>query len=238
VRVLVIVPTYNEAENIAALIREVRNLDIDPEILIIDDNSPDGTANIVKTIIMERDPKVHLIERPKKMGLGSAYITGFKWALDRKFDVVVEMDADFSHDPKDIKRLVENLENCDVVIGSRYVKGVSVVNWPISRLLLSYFANLYARVITGVKIRDLTSGVKAIKTECLRLINLDGIKSDGYAFQIELHFNLWFKGFKVCEIPIIFVERRAGKSKLNKGIIWEAFWMVLRLGLRRMFKRV
>jgi dolichol-phosphate mannosyltransferase len=237
VRVLVIVPTYNEAENIAALIREVRNLDIDPEILIIDDNSPDGTANIVKTI-MERDPKVHLIERPKKMGLGSAYITGFKWALDRKFDVVVEMDADFSHDPKDIKRLVENLENCDAVIGSRYVKGVSVVNWPISRLLLSYFANLYARVITGVKIRDLTSGFKAIKTECLRVINLDGIKSDGYAFQIEIHFNLWFKGFKVCEIPIIFVERRAGKSKLNKGIIWEAFWMVLRLGLRRMFKRV
>jgi len=237
VRVLVIVPTYNEAENIAALIREVRNLDIDPEILIIDDNSPDGTANIVKTI-MERDPKVHLIERPKKMGLGSAYITGFKWALDRKFDVVVEMDADFSHDPKDIKRLVENLENCDAVIGSRYVKGVSVVNWPISRLLLSYFANLYARVITGVKIRDLTSGFKAIKTECLRVINLDEIKSDGYAFQIELHFNLWFKGFKVCEIPIIFVERRAGKSKLNKGIIWEAFWMVLRLGLRRMFKRV
>jgi dolichol-phosphate mannosyltransferase len=237
VRVLVIVPTYNEAENIAALIREVRNLDIDPEILIIDDNSPDGTANIVKTI-MERDPKVHLIERPKKMGLGSAYITGFKWALDRKFDVVVEMDADFSHDPKDIKRLVENLENCDAVIGSRYVKGVSVVNWPISRLILSYFANLYARVITGVKIRDLTSGFKAIKTECLRVINLDGIKSDGYAFQIEIHFNLWFKGFKVCEIPIIFVERRAGKSKLNKGIIWEAFWMVLRLGLRRMFKRV
>jgi dolichol-phosphate mannosyltransferase len=237
VRVLVIVPTYNEAENIAALIREVRNLDIDPEILIIDDNSPDGTANIVKTI-MERDPKVHLIERPKKMGLGSAYITGFKWALDRNFDVVVEMDADFSHDPKDIKRLVENLENCDAVIGSRYVKGVSVVNWPISRLLLSYFANLYARVITGVKIRDLTSGFKAIKTECLRVINLDGIKSDGYAFQIEIHFNLWFKGFKVCEIPIIFVERRAGKSKLNKGIIWEAFWMVLRLGLRRMFKRV
>jgi Glycosyltransferases involved in cell wall biogenesis len=237
VRVLVIVPTYNEAENIAALIREVRNLDIDPEILIRDDNSPDGTANIVKTI-MERDPKVHLIERPKKMGLGSAYITGFKWALDRKFDVVVEMDADFSHDPKDIKRLVENLENCDAVIGSRYVKGVSVVNWPISRLLLSYFANLYARVITGVKIRDLTSGFKAIKTECLRVINLDEIKSDGYAFQIELHFNLWFKGFKVCEIPIIFVERRAGKSKLNKGIIWEAFWMVLRLGLRRMFKRV
>ncbi len=236
-RVLVIVPTYNEAENIAALIREVRNLDIDPEILIIDDNSPDGTANIVKTI-MERDPKVHLIERPKKMGLGSAYITGFKWALDRNFDVVVEMDADFSHDPKDIKRLVENLENCDAVIGSRYVKGVSVVNWPISRLLLSYFANLYARVITGVKIRDLTSGFKAIKTECLRVINLDGIKSDGYAFQIEIHFNLWFKGFKVCEIPIIFVERRAGKSKLNKGIIWEAFWMVLRLGLRRMFKRV
>lgn len=236
-RVLVIVPTYNEAENIAALIREVRNLDIDPEILIIDDNSPDGTANIVKTI-MERDPKVHLIERPKKMGLGSAYITGFKWALDRNFDVVVEMDADFSHDPKDIKRLVENLENCDAVIGSRYVKGVSVVNWPISRLLLSYFANLYARVITGVKIRDLTSGFKAIKTECLRVINLDGIKSDGYAFQIELHFNLWFKGFKVCEIPIIFVERRAGKSKLNKGIIWEAFWMVIRLGLRRMFKRV
>jgi len=237
VRVLVIVPTYNEAENIAALIREVRNLDIDPEILIIDDNSPDGTANIVKTI-MERDPKVHLIERPKKMGLGSAYITGFKWALDRNFDVVVEMDADFSHDPKDIKRLVENLENCDAVIGSRYVKGVSVVNWPISRLLLSYFANLYARVITGVKIRDLTSGFKAIKTEYLRVIDLDGIKSDGYAFQIELHFNLWFKGFKVCEIPIIFVERRAGKSKLNKGIIWEAFWMVLKLGLRRMFKRV
>ncbi len=235
-RVLVIVPTYNEAENIAAIIREVRSLEIDPDILVIDDNSPDGTAKIVKAM-MERDPKVHLIERPRKMGLGSAYITGFKWALSNNFDVVVEMDADFSHDPKDIRRLIEGLENCDAVIGSRYVKGVSVVNWPISRLLLSYFANLYARVVTGVKIKDLTSGFKAIKTECLRSIDLDRIRSDGYAFQIELHFNLWFKGFKICEIPIIFVERRAGKSKLNKGIIWEAFWMVLRLGLRRILVR-
>ncbi len=236
-KVLVIIPTYNEADNIAALLKEVRSLSVDPDVLVIDDNSPDGTARIVKTI-QEKDKKIHLLERPKKMGLGSAYITGFKWAIERGYDVVVEMDADFSHDPKDIERMVENLENCDVVIGSRYVKGVSVVNWPISRLLLSYFANLYARIFTGVNIKDLTSGFKAIKVECLKSIDLNKIKSDGYAFQIEIHFYLWVKGFKVCEMPIIFVERRAGKSKLNRGIIWEAFWMVLRLGVKRLLRMV
>ncbi len=236
-KVLVIIPTYNEADNIAAILREVRKLPVNPDVLIIDDNSPDGTWKIVETI-SHRDGKIHLVKRPKKMGLGSAYITGFKWAMERNYDVVVEMDADFSHDPADIQRLIESLENCDVAIGSRYVKGVSVVNWPISRLLLSYFANLYARILTGVKINDLTAGFKAIKVEALRTLDLNGIKSDGYAFQIEIHFYLWVKGFKICEVPIIFVERRAGKSKLNRGIIWEAFWTVIRLGIKRLLRMV
>jgi len=236
-KVLVIIPTYNEAENIAALLKEIRSLSLDPDVLVIDDNSPDGTWRIVETI-KEKDPKIHLIKRPNKMGLGSAYITGFKWAIDRNYDVVVEMDADFSHNPKDIERLVEALENCDVAIGSRYVKGVSVVNWPISRLLLSYYANLYARIFTGVNIKDLTAGFKAIKVDALRSLDLNKIKSDGYAFQIEIHFYLWVKGFKVCEVPIIFVERRAGKSKLDRVIIWEAFWTVLRLGIKRMLRMV
>ncbi len=236
-RVVVVVPTYNEADNIADLIAELRSLPVSPDVLVVDDSSPDGTGRIVESI-GKRDPAVHLLSRPGKMGLGSAYVEGFKWALERGYDVIVQMDADFSHNPGDVQRLVEALENCDVVIGSRYCNGVSVVNWPISRLLLSYFANQYARLLTGVKINDLTGGFKAFKREALESLDLGKIRSDGYAFQIEVNFYLWMKRFKMCEIPIIFVERRAGKSKLNRSIIWEAFWLVLRLFFKRLTGRV
>ncbi len=236
-----VVPTYNEADNIADLIAELRSVRIFerivPDVLVVDDNSPDGTWRIVEEI-GKRDPAVHLLKRPGKMGLGSAYVEGFKWALERGYDVIVQMDADFSHNPKDVQKLVEALANCDVVIGSRYCNGVSVINWPISRLLLSYFANQYARLLTGVKINDLTGGFKAFKREALEALDLDKIKSDGYAFQIEVNFYLWMKRFKMCEIPIVFVERRAGKSKLSRSIIWEAFWLVLRLFLKRITGRV
>ncbi len=232
-----VIPTYNEAENIRDLVEELRALPIDPEVLVVDDNSPDGTWKIVEEM-GRSDPKVHLIKREGKLGLGSAYIKGFKWALTQGYDVIVQMDADFSHNPRDVQRLVEALEECDVVIGSRYCNGVSVVNWPISRLLLSYFANQYARLLTGIKINDLTGGFKAFKREALERVDFSRIRSDGYAFQIEMNFTLWYKGFKMCEIPIIFVERRAGKSKLSKRIIWEAFWLVIRLFVRRMLRRV
>jgi len=233
----VVVPTYNEAENIGKLIKELRSLPISPDVLVVDDNSPDGTWRIVERMA-EKDPAVHLLRRPGKLGLGSAYVEGFKWALSRDYDAIVQMDADFSHNPQDVQRLVEALKDCDVVIGSRYSNGVSVINWPIGRLLLSYFANKYARLLTGVKINDLTGGFKAFKREALEALDLDSIKSDGYAFQIEVNFYLWMKRFKMCELPIIFVERRAGQSKLNRSIIWEAFWLVWRLFFKRLLGRV
>ncbi|NPA80352.1 MAG: polyprenol monophosphomannose synthase [Thermotogae bacterium] len=236
-KVVVVVPTYNEAENIGKLIKELRSLPISPDVLVVDDNSPDGTWRIVERMA-EKDPAVHLLRRPGKLGLGSAYVEGFKWALSRDYDAIVQMDADFSHNPQDVQRLVEALKDCDVVIGSRYSNGVSVINWPIGRLLLSYFANKYARLLTGVKINDLTGGFKAFKREALEALDLDSIKSDGYAFQIEVNFYLWMKRFKMCELPIIFVERRAGQSKLNRSIIWEAFWLVWRLFFKRLLGRV
>ncbi|NPB03557.1 MAG: polyprenol monophosphomannose synthase [Thermotogae bacterium] len=236
-RAIVVVPTYNEAENISDLIERLRSLKVSPDVLVVDDNSPDGTWRIVGDI-SKKDPHVHLLRRPQKMGLGSAYVEGFKWALKEGYDVVVQMDADFSHNPEDVQKLIDALKDCDVAIGSRYSNGVSVVNWPIGRLCLSYLANRYARAFTGVKINDLTGGFKAFRREALESLNLDEIKSDGYAFQIEVNFYLWMRRFKMCEIPIIFVERRAGKSKLSKSIIWEAFWLVLRLAVRRLVGRV
>ncbi len=229
---LVIVPTYNERENIRDLVRAIFQSADNVNVLIVDDNSPDGTGIIADEMAQE-DDRVHVIHRPGKLGLGTAYVTGFKWALERDYDAVVQMDADFSHDPGDIPRLLKTAEEYDLVIGSRYTNGISVVNWPLERLILSYFANIYARKVTGVPIRDLTGGFKCIKRDVLETIDLDNIKSDGYAFQIEINFLAWKHGFKIKEIPIIFVERRAGASKMSKKIVWEAFWLVWKLRFSR-----
>ncbi len=235
-KVLVVIPTYNEAENIEEIIKKSLSVSPNVEILVVDDGSPDGTGDIVDKISKE-NPRVHLLRRPGKMGLGSAYVTGFKYALENGYEWVIEMDADFSHDPKDIPRFLELAKENDLVIGSRYTNGISVVNWPIKRLLLSYFANVYARIVTGVPIKDLTGGFKCFKRRVLEAIDLDGIMSDGYAFQIEMNYHAWKKGFKVKEMPIIFVERRAGKSKMSKRIIWEALWLVWKLRLKSLFRR-
>jgi dolichol-phosphate mannosyltransferase len=234
-KVLVIIPTYNEAENIEEIIKKTLSVDTRVEVLIVDDGSPDGTGEIVARM-MEKEPRIHLIKRSRKMGLGSAYVEGFKFALKEGFDLVMEMDADFSHDPEDIPRFIESARENDLVIGSRYKTGISVVNWPLKRLLLSYFANIYARLVTGVPVKDLTGGFKCFRREVLEAIDLDKVMSDGYAFQIEMNFLAWRKGFRVKEIPIIFVERRAGVSKMSKRIIWEAFWLVIKLRLQSILK--
>ncbi len=230
---LVIIPTYNEAENIPKLIPKILAISPELDILIIDDASPDGTAEIVSAIKKENE-RVNLICRERKLGLGTAYVLGFKYALQNHYDYVVEMDADFSHNPEDLPHLINELKSADLVIGSRYCQGVSVVNWPMKRLLLSYFANLYARKVTGCPIKDLTAGFKVYKRETLASINLDKIKSDGYGFQIEIDTYIWRKGFRIKEVPIIFVERRAGVSKMSKRIIYQAFFLVLRLGFERL----
>ncbi len=229
---VVVVPTYNEKENIEELIEKTLSTSPDIDILIVDDNSPDGTGEIAEKIAKE-NPRVKVLHRPGKMGLGSAYVEGFKWALEKGYDFIMEMDADFSHNPEDIPRFIEKIKEYDLVIGSRYTDGVSVVNWPISRLLLSYFANIYARTVTGVPIMDLTGGFKCFRREVLESINLDTIMSDGYAFQIEMNYRAYKKGFRITEIPIIFIERRAGSSKMSKKIVWEAFWLVWKLRFGR-----
>ena len=226
---LIIVPTYNEKENIEELIGLVLALRPDIEMLIVDDNSPDGTGGIVDSIA-SREPRVHILHREGKLGLGSAYITGFKWALentDAKY--VFEMDADFSHDPSSIPEFLETIKSNDLVVGSRYLHGITVVNWPLSRLILSYSANIYTRIVTGLPLKDSTGGFKCFRREVLEQLPLDTIKSDGYSFQIEMNFFCWKKGFRVIEIPIIFVDRRVGISKMNKSIVWEAVFMVWRL---------
>lgn len=231
---LVLIPTYNESENVEKIIEAVLRQSPELEILIIDDNSPDKSASIVKNL-MKTNSRIHLIERPAKLGLGTAYVTGFKYMLEYKYDYCFEMDADFSHNPNDLPRFIELLKDYDLIIGSRYCEGVSVINWPIKRLLLSYFACLYARKVTGCPIKDLTAGFKCYKRNVLEGINLDKIKSDGYGFQIEIDFMIWRKGFKIKEIPIIFAERRVGVSKMSKHIVYEAFFLVLRLRLQRIF---
>ncbi|MBS4015709.1 MAG: polyprenol monophosphomannose synthase [Candidatus Latescibacteria bacterium] len=231
---LVIIPTYNESENAEKIIAEVLKQSSELDVLIIDDNSPDKTADIVKNL-MKTNPRIHLIERPAKLGLGTAYVTGFKYMLEHKYDYCFEMDADFSHNPNDLPRFIELLKDYDLIIGSRYCEGVSVINWPIKRLLLSYFACFYARKVTGCPIKDLTAGFKCYKRNTLEGINLDKLKSDGYGFQIEIDFMIWRKGFKIKEIPIIFAERRVGVSKMSKHIVYEAFFLVLRLRLQRIF---
>jgi len=228
-RALVIVPTYNECENIARLIDAVLSQDPRLEILVVDDGSPDGTAEIVEGIIA-RNSRVHIHRRPKKMGLGTAYVAGFRWALERDYGYVFEMDADFSHDPGHLPEFLRTVEGADLVLGSRYREGkVTVVNWPIARLILSYFANVYARFVTGLPLWDATGGFKCFRRSVLESIDLSKVVSNGYAFQIEMSFRAWKKGFHIIEIPIVFVDRTEGQSKMSKSIVREAIWMVWRL---------
>jgi len=228
-RALVIVPTYNERENITRLIGAILDQDQRVEILVVDDGSPDGTGEIVDAVI-QHEARVHILKRPRKMGLGTAYIAGFRWALDQGFDYVFEMDADFSHDPAHLPQFLSAIENADLVLGSRYRNGkVTVVNWPIKRLLLSYFANVYARVVTGLPVWDATGGFKAFRRRVLEAIDLSHVRSNGYAFQIEMSFRAWRKHFKIVEIPIVFVDRTEGQSKMSGSIVREAIWMVWRL---------
>jgi dolichol-phosphate mannosyltransferase len=234
---LVIIPTYNERENIDPLLDRLMALPFDLHVLVVDDHSPDGTAECVKTW-QARTPRVHLLQRAGKMGLGSAYREGFRYALEHGAEYIFEMDADFSHDPDAIGEFLEQARDHDVVLGSRYLHGVTVVNWPLSRLILSYSANVYTRIVTGLPLRDATGGFKCFRRRALEAVRLDRVKSDGYAFQIEMSFKCWKKGFRIKEIPIIFVDRRAGVSKMNRRIVWEAAWMVWRLRLLDLFGRV
>lgn len=225
---IVVIPTYNEIENIEQIINEVLSKIDGLNILIVDDNSPDGTAAAVKKM-MAFDSRIHLIERPGKMGLGTAYCDGFRYALDKGFEAIFEMDADFSHDPNELPNLLKELETNDLVIGSRYIKGVNVINWPLSRLILSYGANMYTRVITGMPLMDATGGFKCFRASKLSEIDLRSVKTNGYGFQIEMNFRMWVNGARIKEIPIIFVDRRSGVSKMNKSIIYEAIFLVWKL---------
>jgi dolichol-phosphate mannosyltransferase len=228
-RALVVIPTYNERGNIERIIAAVLAQDARLEVLVVDDGSPDGTGEIVDGIAGS-NPKVHAIHRAGKLGLGTAYLAGFKWALEQNYDFVFEMDADFSHDPVHLPQFLEAIRNADLVLGSRYRKGkVTVVNWPMSRLMLSYAANLYARVVTGLPLDDCTGGFKCFRRSVLEAIDLDSVRSNGYAFQIEMSFRAWQNGFRIVEIPIVFVDRTEGESKMSKKIIREAVWMVWRL---------
>lgn len=225
---LVIVPTYNERENIGPMLDMVLGLPWGLDILIVDDNSPDGTAAVVQER-MKTEPRVHLLQRPGKLGLGSAYRDGFRYALDQGAQYIFEMDCDFSHDPNAIGQFLEAIEDADIVLGSRYLKGVTVVNWPLSRLILSYSANLYTRIITGLPVADATGGFKCFRRRALEGIRLDRVKSEGYSFQIEMSYRCWRRGFRIKEIPIVFTDRRVGVSKMSRKIIWEAAGMVWRL---------
>lgn len=234
---LVIIPTYNERENILAIIKHILSLPHGLDVLVVDDNSPDGTGDLVEGL-RQQEPRLHLLRRPGKMGLGSAYVAGFRYALENDAEYVFEMDADFSHDPEALPEFLENIKEADLVLGSRYLEGVTVVNWPLSRLILSYGANLYTRVITGLPVRDATGGFKCFRRRALQAVDLDRVTSDGYAFQIEMTFKIWRLGLRIKEIPITFVDRRAGSSKMNRRIIWEAVWLVWRLRLMRILGRV
>jgi len=234
-KTLIIIPTYNELTNITRLIPDILGLHpVDVEILVVDDNSPDGTGNFIDELCKTHD-KVHVLHREKKMGLGTAYCAGFTYALQHDYDFIFEMDADYSHDPKEIKNFLKAIEHCDFVIGSRYKNGVNVVNWPMQRLMLSWFANKYTRVITGMRITDFTGGFKCFRRKVLESIDLNKINSNGYAFQIEMNFKAIHDGFNFCEIPIIFIDRNSGHSKMSKKIVREAVFLVWKLRLRSMF---
>ena len=234
-KILAISPTYNEKKNIAELISRITLIPVEMDLLIIDDNSPDGTADVVKSY-MAKNTHIFILEREKKLGLGTAYCEGFKWALDKGYDLIVQIDADLSHNPDDIPRMVEMSKSADLVIGSRYIDGVNVVNWPMRRLLLSYGANLYAQIFIRFPIKDSTGGFKCFKRDVLESIDLSKIYSEGYSFQIEMNFLTWIKGFKVLEIPIVFTDRTVGESKMNRAIIIEAILMVPKLFIKKIFK--
>jgi len=235
---LVIIPTYNEKENIKKIILKVFSLEKRFDILIVDDGSPDGTANIVKKMQKEFPTNLHIEERTGKLGLGTAYIHGFKWALKNSYEYIFEMDADFSHNPEDLIRLYNacDIDNGDVSIGSRYINGVNIVNWPMSRLLMSFFASKYVKAITGMPIHDSTAGFKCYKRKVLQKINLDKIQFIGYAFQIEMKFTAWKYGFNVIEVPVIFTDRQEGDSKMSGGIFFEAFFGVIQMKVKSYFK--
>ncbi len=234
---LVIIPTYNEKENIQNIVNAISSLSTEFDILIVDDNSPDGTGDIVAGLMHDRT-YLHLIKREGKLGLGTAYITGFKWAIDKGYDIIYEMDADFSHNPKDLERLYNTCINgADLAIGSRYISGVNVVDWPLGRVLMSYAASIYVRIVTGMRIKDTTAGFKAYRSEVLETIDLDNIRSKGYGFQIEMKFATWKSGFRIKEIPIIFTDRKLGTSKMSGGIFNEALWGVLRMKYKSFFKQ-
>ena len=238
---VVIIPTYNEKENIEAIIRAVMALEDNFDILVIEDGSPDGTADIVKRLMAgDFKGRLHIIERRGKLGLGTAYITGFKWAIEQKYDFIFEMDADFSHDPKDVPRLLKEVRDngYDVAIGSRYITGVNVVNWPMGRVLMSYYASKYVQLVTGIPVNDTTAGFKCYRRQVLETIDLDAIRFKGYAFQIEMKFTAYKLGFKIKEVPVIFVNRELGTSKMSGGIFGEALFGVVKLRLASMFGKI
>ena len=233
-QILIIIPTYNEIENIEKIIREIRNINSKIHVLVVDDNSPDGTAQKIKELQKSLE-NIFLIQRERKLGLGTAYVAGFRFALKNGYEYIFEMDADYSHDPKEIPNFLNAINEADLVIGSRYIRGVNVVNWPLNRLILSYSANKYTRIITGMPVCDATSGFKCFRKKVLEAIDLDQIRSGGYSFQIEMNFKAWKKGFHLKEIPIIFIDRAIGKSKMSKKIVREAAWMVWKLKLKSLF---
>ena len=236
---LVIVPTFNEAENIEELIPTVMGLDRPFDMLVVDDNSPDGTAGLVEALQSKFQGRLHLLKRPNKEGLGPAYMEAFQWALDRDYDFIFEMDADFSHDPYDLLKLQETLQNndADVVVGSRYVRGIQVVNWPLSRILLSYFASLYVRLITRMPVKDTTAGFVGYKKEVIKAMKEESIRFTGYAFQIEMKFKAWVKGFRLTEIPIVFTDRARGTSKMNRSIISEAIFGIILMKIKSWYAK-
>jgi dolichol-phosphate mannosyltransferase len=237
-RALVVIPTYNEASNLPAIVPLVLDKDPRLEVLVVDDNSPDGTGQIAERLAQE-SPRVHVLHRAGKQGLGTAYLAGFRWALERDYAYVFEMDADFSHDPRHLKDFLKAIQDADVVLGSRYLRGrVTVVNWPMGRLMLSYLANIYARWITGLRVWDLTGGFKCFRRSVLEAIDLSAVRSNGYAFQIEMSFRAWRKKFRLAEIPIVFEDRTEGQSKMSRAIVREAIWVVPRLRLQAWFGRI
>ena len=236
---IVIIPTYNEKENIEKIIRAVFALEREYHVIVIEDGSPDGTASIVKRLMEEFPQRLFIIERTGKLGLGTAYITGFKWAVDHGYDYIFEMDADFSHNPEDLPRLYEAcaVGGADLAIGSRYCNGISVINWPIGRVIMSYYASVYVRTILGMRVYDTTAGFKCYKRKVLETIDLDNIRMKGYGFQIEMKYSTYRLGFKIQEVPIIFVDRKEGTSKMSSGIFGEAFWGVMLLKMRKIKPR-
>ena len=236
-KTLVIIPTYNELDNVRKLIPDILERHPDFNVLIVDDGSPDGTGSYVKDLSL-KDERVKLLEREKKLGLGTAYVAGFRYMLYNGYDLALQMDADYSHDPGELKNFINAAQNYDLIIGSRYITGVNVVNWPLRRLLLSYFANIYSRIITGIPVKDCTGGFKCFRRAVLESINLDKIKSNGYSFQIEMNYKAWKNGFRIGEIPIIFVDRIMGHSKMSKSIVYEAVFMVWKLRIRSIFGKL